>query len=219
MVKGVIFDLDGTLIDSMSIWNTIDTAFLKENGIDNPPEDISDIVRKMTVDESSEYFITRFGLKCTKEYVIKRIEELVKIQYEEKIAMKPFVTELLDYLDSIEMPYGVATATYKSLAEAVLRRLGIFERLSFLLTDEEFPVGKTSPDIFLRGAELMGLNPEGVLVIEDSLHCIETAAKAGFVTMGVYDEVSAPLRQKIEKTADYYVDSLESAAEIISKEH
>ncbi len=219
MVKGVIFDLDGTLIDSMSIWNTIDTAFLKENGIDNPPEDISDIVRKMTVDESSEYFITRFGLKCTKEYVIKRIEELVKIQYEEKIAMKPFVTELLEYLDSIEMPYGVATATYKSLAEAVLRRLGIFERLSFLLTDEEFPVGKTSPDIFLRGAELMGLNPEEVLVIEDSLHCIETAAKAGFVTMGVYDEVSAPLRQKIEKTADYYVDSLESAAEIISKEH
>lgn len=219
MVKGIIFDLDGTLIDSMSIWNTIDVAFLKENGVENPPEDISDIVRKMTVDESSEYFITRFGLSCTKEYVIKRIEELVKIQYEEKIAMKPFVAEFLDYLDSKEIPYGVATATYKSLAEAVLRRLGLLERMRFLLTDEEFPMGKTSPDIFIRGAELMSLNPADVLVIEDSLHCIETAAKAGFITMGVYDEVSAPLRKEIEKTAAYYVDSLENAAEIIGKEH
>lgn len=215
MVRGVIFDLDGTLIDSMSVWNTIDIAFLKENGIENPPVDISDIVRKMTVDESSEYFITRFGLSCTKDYVIKRIEELVKIQYEEKIPMKPHVTELLDYLDGRGIPYGVATATYKSLAEAVLRRLGILERMSFLLTDEEFPMGKTSPDIFLHGAELMRLNPEEVLVIEDSLHCIETAAKAGFITMGVYDEVSAPLRKDIEKIADYYVESLGNATKII----
>lgn len=215
MVRGVIFDLDGTLIDSMKIWNQIDIAFLRENGVENPPEDISDIVRKMTVDESSEYFITRFGLSCTKEYVIKRIEELVKIQYEEKIPIKPHVTELLDYLDSRGIPYGVATATYKTLADAVLRRLGILKRMSFLLTDEEFPMGKTSPDIFLRGAELMKLSPEEVLVIEDSLHCIETAAKAGFVTMGVYDEVSEPLRNDIENTADYYVETLGDAAKII----
>lgn len=215
MVSGVIFDLDGTLIDSMKIWNQIDIAFLRENGVENPPEDISDIVRKMTVDESSEYFITRFGLSCTKEYVIKRIEELVKIQYEEKIQMKPYVTELLDYLDSMGIPYGVATATYKTLAEAVLRRLGILKRMSFLLTDEEFSMGKTSPDIFLRGAELMKLSPKEVLVIEDSLHCIETASKAGFVTMGVYDEVSEPLRTDIKNTADYYVESLGDAAKII----
>lgn len=215
MVKGVIFDLDGTLIDSMKIWNQIDIAFLRENGIENPPENISELMRKMTVDESSEYFITHFGLSCTKEYVIKRIEELVRIQYEEKIPMKPHVTEVLDYLGSRGIPCGIATATYKSLAEAVLRRLGILERMSFLLTDEEFPVGKTSPDIFLHGAELMKLTPGEVLVVEDSLHCIETAAKAGFVTAGVYDEVSAPLRREIEQTADYYIESLEEMKKII----
>lgn len=215
MIKGVIFDLDGTLIDSMKIWNEIDIAFLKENGIENPPENISELMRKMTVDESSEYFITQFDLKCTKEHVIKRIEELVRIQYEEKIPIKPYVNELIDYLDSIGIPYGVATATYKKLAIAVLQRLGLLSRMKFVLTDEEFPVGKTSPDIFLYGAELMELNPSEVLVVEDSLHCIETAVKAGFVTLGVYDEVSEPMRKDIEKIADFYIESLEDALKII----
>ena len=137
-INGVIFDLDGTLIDSMGIWYKIDRLFLKENGVTDPPADISDRMKKMTVDESSEYFISHFGLSCTKEYVIRRIEELVRHEYEENIQLKPCVEELLDLLDSKCIPYGIATATYRSLAEAVLRRCGIYERFSFLLTDKEF---------------------------------------------------------------------------------
>lgn len=215
MVKGVIFDLDGTLIDSMKVWNEIDKEFLRENGIENPPGNISEIMRRMTVEESAEYFISRFGLSCTKEYVIKRIEELVRIQYEEKIPLKPFVQELLDFLDGRGILYGVATATYKSLAGAALERLGIIERMKYLLTDEEFPMGKTSPGIFMYAAKLMNANPCEVLVAEDSLHCIEAASRAGFVTVGVYDEVSAPLRNEIEKTADYYVENLKEIKKII----
>lgn len=205
MIKGIIFDLDGTLIDSMRIWNDVDRVFLRECGVAEPPADISDRVRKMSVDESAEYFISEFGLSLTKDNVINRIEELVRIEYEELIPLKPDVTELLDFLDKKSIPYGVATATYKRLAEAVLRRLGIFERQRFLLTDEEFPAGKTSPDIFFGGARLLGLAPEEVLVAEDSLHCIETAAAAGFFTVGVYDEVSECDRHAIEKISDAYV--------------
>ena len=117
-INGVIFDLDGTLTDSMGIWYKIDRLFLKENGVTDPPADISDRMKKMTVDESSEYFITHFGLSCTKEYVIRRIEELVRHEYEENIPLKPYVSELLDVLDSRRIPYGIATATYRSLAEA-----------------------------------------------------------------------------------------------------
>ncbi len=87
MVKGVIFDLDGTLIDSMQVWYDVDRRFLGENGIDDPPEDISDRVKKMTVDQSSELFIREFGLSCSKEYVIRRIEELVRLEYEENIML------------------------------------------------------------------------------------------------------------------------------------
>ena len=111
MIKGVIFDLDGTLLDSMTVWSSIDREFLIENGITDPPPEVSDVVKKMTVDQSSQYFIDRFGLSCTKEYVIKRIEDMVRQRYEEQIPLKPHVTELLDFLDSRGIPYGVATAT------------------------------------------------------------------------------------------------------------
>lgn len=208
MIKGIIFDLDGTLIDSMGVWNNADRDFLRENGVENPPADISDRMRKMTVDESSEYFISHFGLSCTKEYVIKRIEELVRIQYEKYIPLKPCTEELLDYLDECGIPFGVATATYKNLAQAVLKRCEIYERFCFLLTDSEYPLGKNFPDIFLGGAEILRCAPEEVLVVEDSLHCIRTAKNAGFITVGVYDEVSAQEREKIASESDYYVESL-----------
>ncbi len=199
MIKGVIFDLDGTLIDSMGIWYNIDRQFLLENGVTNPPEDISERMKKMSVDESSEYFITEFGLSCTKEYVIKRIEELVRTEYEERIALKEGVCELLDYLDEKGIPYGIATATYRSLAEAVLKRHGIYERFGFLLTDSEYPKGKRSPEIFLGAAEKLGLSPNETAVAEDSLHCIETALSAGFFTVGILDKYSAKDSKEISE--------------------
>ncbi|MCM1270791.1 MAG: HAD family phosphatase [Ruminococcus flavefaciens] len=208
MIKGVIFDLDGTLIDSMQIWTKIDRKLLIENGVENIPPDISDRVRKMTIEESAQYFIDEFGFECTSEYIIKRIEELVRIEYEENIPLKSYAAEFLDYLDEKKIPYGVATATYKGLAEAVLKRCGIWERMRFLLTEVEYPLGKKFPNIFLGAAERLGLKPEEVLVVEDSLHCIETAAKAGFITAGVYDEVSWNEQSLITDTADYYVRSL-----------
>jgi len=208
LIKGVIFDLDGTLIDSMKIWTKIDRRLLRENGVENIPPDISDRVRKMTIEESAQYFIDEFRLECTNEYIIKRIEELVRTEYEENIPLKPYAKEILDFLDEKGVPYGVATATYKGLAEAVLKRCGIRERIQFLLTEIEYPLGKNFPDIFLGGAKRLGSEPEEVLVVEDSLHCIETAAKVGFVTAGIYDEVSWNEQSLIADMADHYVRSL-----------
>lgn len=208
MVKGVIFDLDGTLIDSMQVWYDVDRRFLGENGISDPPADISDRVKKMTIDQSSELFIREFGLRCTKEYVIRRIGELVRQEYEENILLKPCVGELLDILDDRGIPCGVATVTYSSLAEAVLRRCGIRDRFKFLLADRDFPEGKNSPEIYIKAAELLGTLPEETLVVEDSLHCIETARNAGFVTAAVYDKAAAADRNALERLADSYIMTL-----------
>lgn len=214
-VKGIIFDLDGTLIDSMKIWYDADRKFLMENGVEKPPADISERMKKMTIFQCSELFIREFDLKCSKEYVVNRIEELVRIEYENNIPLKPHVTELMDFLDSRGVPYGVATATYKSLAEAALARLGIRERIAFLLTDKEYPRGKKFPDIFLGGAKLLGTSPAETLVIEDSLHCVETAKRAGFRTAAVYDASSAPDREMLESTADHYIMRLDEIKELI----
>ncbi|MCM1529609.1 MAG: HAD family phosphatase [Alistipes sp.] len=215
MVKGIIFDLDGTLIDSMQVWYDVDRRFLGENGVSDPPEDISDRVKKMTIDQSSELFIREFGLSCTKEYVIRRIEELVRLEYEENIPLKPFAAELLEFLDSRDIPCGVATVTYDSLAEAVLGRCGIREGFKFLLTDKDFPGGKNSPDIYIRAAELLGTKPEDTLVIEDSLHCVETAKKAGFITAAVYDRAAAADRAAMERLADFYIMTLDEVKNLL----
>lgn len=207
-IKGVIFDLDGTLIDSMQIWYDIDRRFLVENGVENPPREISEKIKRMTVEQAADFFVEQFSLKCTQDYVIKRIEELVRIEYEEKIPLKPYAVELLDYLDSKGIPYGIATATYSSLAKAVLERHGICDRMKFLLTDREYPRGKKFPDIFMGAAELLCAGPDEILVVEDSLHSVKTAINAGFVTAAVYDESSAEDRAELEKISDYYFTSL-----------
>ena len=218
MIKGIIFDLDGTLIDSMKVWFDVDRKLLRENGITTPSESVSEKVRTMSIEQSSRFFIEELGLKLTQEQIIARIEELVRIEYEQNIPLKPHVEEILGHLDEKGIPYGIATATYKSLAEAVLKRLGIFERFRFVLTDVDYPRGKRFPEIFLGAAERLGTLPEETLVIEDSLHCIETAVRAGFRTAAVYDEVSAAESDEIKRLADVYADSLAELQNILGDE-
>ncbi len=185
-LDGVILDLDGTLLDSMPLWHDIDLRFLRENGI-VPPENISDIVGKMSITESAEYFIREFSMPHTPDYVIRRIEALAWEAYRDTIPLKPYGKELLDTLDARGLPYGVATATYRTSATAALERLGIAARMQFILSGEDVPGGKTRPDIYLEAAARLGTAPGRTLVVEDALHCIRTASQAGFVTAGVYD--------------------------------
>lgn len=209
MIKSIIFDLDGTLIDSMHVWYDTDREFLEENGIENPPDDVSEIVKTMTIDEASDYFIERFGLKSDRDYVTDRIEEIARNEYENNVELKPYVREFLDFLDGRNIPYCIATATYINLAEAVLKRHGILKRFGFIFTDKEYPRGKNFADIYFGCAERMGTSPDETLVIEDALHCIQTASGAGFKTAGVYDKHSETDRDGIISIADYYFNSLD----------
>lgn len=190
-IRAVILDLDGTLLDSMPLWHEIDLAFLRENGIE-PPDNISDIVGKMSITEWAEYFIREFSMPHTPQQVIRRIEEMAETAYRETIPLKPHVTAFLDALDGMGLPYGIATATYKNSAWAALRRLGLTERMQFVLTGEDVEGGKSTPEIYLRSAALLGSTPQETLVVEDALHCVQTAVSAGFLTAGVYDAAALP---------------------------
>jgi HAD superfamily hydrolase (TIGR01509 family) len=145
----------------------------------------------------------------TGEQVIQRIGEMCYEYYAEIIPLKPYVTEFLDFLDDNHIPYGIATATYRKSAEAVLKRLGILDRMQFVLTAEEVPSSKKTPEMFLKSAEMLHSKPEQTLVAEDSLHCIETAVKGGFPVIAVYDaSVPEEERKKIQTLADIYGEDL-----------
>lgn len=217
-IKAVIFDLDGTLLDSMHCWEDVDRNFLLENGVE-PPEGVSDIVKKMTIQNSASYFKTQFSLPQTCDEIIDRIEEMVKEQYESKIPLKNGAEELIKQLRADGIKMCVASATYNSLANAALKRLGIAESLEFILTCSDVGAGKDKPDIFYKAAERMGGSIADTIVIEDSLHCIETAANAGFKTIAVYDEVAKREWEDICSAAWKSVKNLAEILHIIRKEN
>lgn len=216
MIKAIIFDLDGTLIDSMGVWYRTDRIFLRENNV-VPPEDISERMKKMSIEEAAVYFNNEFGLDCTPEYIIKRIEEIVADEYKNNISLKDNVIRLLDYLDEKGIPYCIATATYKKLAKSVLERYGIYNRFKFVITGEDVKTGKTSPEIYLKCAENFNCRPDDILVAEDSLHCVETAVSAGFFTVGVYDTDAENVWEKICSLAHKTAQNIYEITDIISE--
>lgn len=185
-IKGAILDLDGTLLDSMNVWHTIDNLLLESYNI-SPPENISEIVKKMTIEEFSNYFVREFCLPVTPAEIACMIKQMAAEQYIMHIPLKEGALEFLSGLDKMDIPYGIATATYPDLARSALDRLGLSSRVQFILTESELNTGKTKPNIYYEGARRLGLGKRQILVAEDALHSILTAKRAGFFTVGVFD--------------------------------
>lgn len=212
-LQGVIFDLDGTLLDSTGMWRQVDRKIMAYYDREMPP-DLSEQVQRMSIEEFSQYFVETFSLPVTPAQFAGQVSELVAEEYRELLPLKPGALELLDFLDSRGIRYGVATATYGELAQAALKRLGVWERLQFLLTEQEAGAPKTQPQIFQQGAKRLQLGRRQVVVAEDSLYALQTARKAGFFTAGVYDAASDANWQEICRTATVHVRELLELQEI-----
>ena len=123
-LQGVIFDLDGTLLDSTGMWRQVDGRLMAHYGKEVPP-DLSETVQRMSIEEFSQFFVEEFDLPVTPEQIAQQVADMVAEEYREKLQLKPHVPEILDWLDQQDIPYGVATATYGELAEAAAAaRLG-----------------------------------------------------------------------------------------------
>lgn len=214
-IHAILFDLDGTLLDSMQMWEDVDRRFLSRYGI-TPPEGLAEEIKPLSINEASEYFVRRFLLPCTPDEVTNQIEEIAAEEYRAHLPLKDGVTELLDRADALEIPYAIVTATYQSLAESALRRLGIYDRFRFILTCTEVDAAKTSPKIYLEAARRLGAEVQSCLVAEDSLYCINTANRAGFFTAAVFDKAAD--WESCKAAADYAFLSLNDFAAWLGRE-
>ena len=214
-MQAILFDLDGTLLDSMQMWEDVDRRFLGRYGI-VPPDDLAEAIKPLSIDEAAVYIIRRFSLPLTPDAVNAQIEEIAAAEYQFHLPLKNGATELLACADARDIPYALVTATYRNLAEAALRRLGIFDRFRFILTCSEVGAAKTSPKIYLDAAARLGAAPQQCLVAEDSLYCIRTAKAAGFATAAVFDPAADWAECRTE--ADIAFSSLYDFAEWLNRE-
>ena len=206
-LQGVIFDLDGTLLDSTGMWRQVDGRLMAHYGKEVPP-DLSETVQRMSIEEFSQFFVEEFDLPVTPEQIAQQVADMVAEEYREKLQLKPHVPEILDWLDQQDIPYGVATATYGELAEAALRRLHVWERLRFLLTEQNAGAPKTQPKIFQLAAQKLHLGRRQIAVVEDSLHALEGAKNGGFFTIGIADPENAPVWKEICATATVHIHDI-----------
>ncbi len=204
--KGFIFDLDGTLIDSMGVWESIGEQYLRKNGVTHIPADFTNIIKTMDLAESALFIKNEFQLPFSPGEIRNQIVQFIEDQYRYHIPLKKGVREFLERNAGVQM--CIATATDQALAAAVLKRLCIDRYFSFVLTTADVGCGKDRPDIFLKAAKMLGLKNDEVLIFEDSLHAVETAKRAGFCVAAVYDDVAKNEQDALKSIADIYLTDL-----------
>ncbi|MEG0156440.1 MAG: HAD family phosphatase [Anaerovoracaceae bacterium] len=205
-MKGIIFDFDGTLFDSMDLWEDVDLRFLAEYG-KVPSQALRNKIKTMSAAESAKVFRQTFDLPLTEEEILAEFINIVNERYEKEILPKPFVLAYLEELRQAKIPLCIATATPRKPIEAALQRVGIVDYFSFILTPEEVPEGKTRPDIYLECARRFGLQPKEITVFEDALHCVKTAKAAGFTVVGVADASAQEEREEIIARGDRFIET------------
>ncbi len=202
--KAAIFDLDGTLLDSMWVWKQIDHDFLAKRGIMVPP-DYMLAVAHLGAYQTAVYTAERFGLPETPEELIAEWTEMAIDYYSDKVELKKGAYEYLEYLYYNGVKLGVATANDRALFEPALDHTGIRRFFSAVVNVDEVERKKGFPDIYWLACEKMGVKPEDAIVFEDIYQGICGARDGGFRTAGVFDETSAEDEEKIRSTADFYI--------------
>lgn len=216
-MKGAIFDIDGTLLDSMPIWMDAGARYLRGLGL-VPEEGLGDKLFSMTMAEGADYLNHAYGLCRETSRIIDEINAIVEEFYFREAPLKPGAMELLDWMRADGMKLWAATSTDHHLIEGAFRRLGILEYFSGIFTCSQVGAGKDKPLIYEMAAQAMGTAPEETCVLEDALHALVTAKKAGFFTIGVYDEASISKQKELQKEADLYGKSLGEILEKLKKE-
>ena len=204
MIKGIIFDVDGTLLNSMPVWENLGELYLRAQG-KSAEKGLRDILYTMGVRQGAAYLKTQYGLDQTIEEVIEGLNREVRGFYEKKVPLKEGVREYLERFRELSLPMMLATSGDKTNVRAALSRLGILSWFEGILTCLEMGTDKNHPDVFLAAALQMDLDPSEILVFEDALYAIQTAKRAGFRTVAVYDKANDRDLAKIWKLAEIYL--------------
>lgn len=209
MIKGMIFDLDGTLIDSMGVWEQIDIDFLGKRGL-AVPQDYLEMITPMGFLNAAKYTIERFGFPETPEEIEEEWMSMAEHAYTYDIKMKPGAKTFLYHCQAAGLKLAVATSSMERLYVPCLKHHAIEGMFETAVTTRQAGEDKHSPKIYELAAERMGFSPQECIVFEDILLGIETAKNAGFHTVAVYEPASEKDHVLMRQKADCFIDSYEN---------
>lgn len=204
-IKAVIFDLDGTLVDSMWMWHAIDVEFLGEYGYECP-EDLHRVIEGMSFSETAVYFKERFHIPLSLEEIKAVWTKMSIDKYRHQVPLKTGAKEFLELIKKKDIKCGIATSNGRELVDAVLGSLGIQDYFQTVTTACEVKAGKPEPDIYLYVAGQLGVEPEDCLVFEDIPAGIQAGKRAGMKVCAVEDEFSRMMKEEKLALADYFID-------------
>jgi len=208
MIKGIdacIFDLDGTLVDSMWMWPDIDAEYLERFGFEYD-DNLKNEIDGISFHETAVYFKKKFGIKDSVEKICQDWEDMALDKYKYEVKEKPGCTRFLEHLKSRGIKMGIATSNNKNMVDAVLKSLNMKDYFEVITTSDEVKKGKPAPDVYLRTAELLGVKPEKCLVFEDVVAGVIAGKAAGMKVCAIEDDFSKDVRERKKELSDYYID-------------
>ena len=205
-IRGTIFDVDGTLLDSMFIWDTIGEAYLRSIGY-QPKENLNETFKNMSLHQAARYYQTEYGVTRSIDEIMDGVNAMLERYYRFEVPLKPGVAELLERLRQDGVKLCIATATDRHLVEAALDRCGVLSCFGEIFTCNEVGHGKDEPDIFEAALRFLGTRREETLVFDDALYAVRTAKEAGFPVAAVYDS-HEKAQDQIRMLADVYLEEL-----------
>ena len=203
-----IFDMDGTLIDSMIFWKNLASEYLRTKGVTTIPADLPERIKPMTMSQSANLFKQEFALTGDPE---AEMNAMMAEHYRKDIPLKSGVRNYLQALHEKGVQMCVASATAEHLMEACLTRLGVRDYFAFLLSCEAVGAGKRSPLVYHAAAGRLHALPAEIAVYEDALYAVKTAKDAGYYVVAVYDDSAANHRESIKTYADEFILNWEDA--------
>ncbi|SCZ79020.1 HAD family hydrolase [Acidaminobacter hydrogenoformans] len=203
--KGFLFDMDGTLFDSMRMWRHLMPDYLKTHGIELPRE-VHKAMQGNTLGQVIQVVAELYNEHLDEQEMFEYYDQRLRAAYGEQVGFKPFALEYLQYLRAHERKLALVTTTDRVYVDVLFERFGLHDYFEVILTISDVGAGKNKPDIYHEASQRLGLGVQECVVFEDALFALETARAAGYVTIGVEDHGHVD-EETLAKSCDLMIKS------------